>query len=110
MIEPVLVRVTIVPPLFTIPRLTPDSIVPALTRSLSVPLTVTPNCDAVNIRPLLVSAEAVADDRTETGSPFRPLPELFETVTPVLIVTLAPVPRVKGLTPPPAQFAAIVSA
>ena len=109
-IEPVLVSVTMVPPLVMTARLTPDEIVPELIRLVRVPLTVTPHCDAVEMMPLLIRDEAVAVDRMDTGSPFLPPPASFETVTPELIVTLAPVFSFNGLEPAPAQLALIVSA
>ena len=109
-IEPVLVSVPMLPPLVVTPRLTPDEIVPELIRLVRVPLTVTAHCAAVEMVPLLIRDEAVAVDKMVTGSPFLPLPAVFETVTPELIVTLAPLSSFNGLEPAPEQLALIVSA
>jgi len=82
--------------------------VPVLTRLVSVPLTVTPNCEPVEIVPLLPSAAAVAADNTATGSPLRVLKRSFDTVTPLFIVTSAPVSSVKGMVAPPSQLALMI--
>jgi hypothetical protein len=97
------------PPLTTTARRTPDWIVPRFSRLVSWPFTVTPNWDAVKIEPALTSDADVLDDATLTGSPLRPLDALFDTVTPVLMETAAPVASVSGVVPPRSQLALMVS-